>query len=1073
MAINIGTAIAYLELDATRFTTGLSAVQSSLSQYQTSFSSAMTGIGGMFTAGGTALTTGLTVPIVNFGQSSVQAARDFESAFAGVKKTIDDKRFNEFNLTWDDLAQGIKNIAYETGISAEEIAGIMEIAGQLGVELGEGGKGIIEFTRQMALMGVTTDMSAADAALSLARFMNITGTTNDEVGNLTASIVDLGNNFATQEEEIVRMATRLASAGTMAGLTSQEILALSTAMTSAGIKAEAGASSMSTVLSQLTSRVIKYGQVLDGSFEGTPEEASEVTAAMETIADVADTTAEDFYKVWTKKPIEGLTMLIKGMATAEERGDNAILQLDELGFKSIRQSNMLRALALSFENMSDAVNTSNTAWGEATAMEVEAAKRFETLDSRINMLQERWKDLKRDVAEFLIPALEKLMDVVTKLIDAWKGLSDEEKKGIVKFAEIAAAVGPVMAIFGRIMTTVGQLIPLFSMLYQWVANVGEAITLYKAGWTAMAGEASGFGKAIASVGTKLNWIVAIIALVITAIVDLWKNSQSFRDKVMAVFQQIWDFLKQLWAALKPVFDELGALWMELARSIEPIVELLVDLLGPALEGLTAIIIPIVKIVAEILVLITKIVTYAVKVLAPVIRFLVEILGGGLRVINEILSAILKLVGYGLTKLAEGIQWIVDKFTSAEDTIVGMWTQNWTFINDTLHTNTDNIVNFIQNAVDIIIALNESMWDLFWSNTQEWWEVCKKGWNDFWDNVEEIARKAGEAISSWFKNAWSEFTRWIEDKWRRFTSDIKDGLDSFVQFVKRIGTSISDTAKKVVEEISNFATQAWDSIKEGFERVKQAIIEGITNCLESLRELGTKLVEGFTNLVSQIKGHFDDIMSRIKEIGSNLVSAFKSAFDKVGEAISNVFENIKSGFISFKNKVAEVASNVGKAFIDGLLGTAKNVKEFFVNFITEAINALKEAIPKFFEVGKNIMEKLWDGIKSKWEDFKKWFTDLWNSLLDGTLFKNIGGAIKNFFVNGSHENGLSYVPFNGYVAELHKGERVLTAEENEQYSNGKTMNGGTVINFYSNEKIDEYTAAKELRRTVKDIELGLV
>ena len=74
--------------------------------------------------------------------------------------------------------------------------------------------------------------------------------------------------------------------------------------------------------------------------------------------------------------------------------------------------------------------------------------------------------------------------------------------------------------------------------------------------------------------------------------------------------------------------------------------------------------------------------------------------------------------------------------------------------------------------------------------------------------------------------------------------------------------------------------------------------------------------------------------------------------------------------------------------------------------------------------------------------------------------------------GSHRDGLSYVPYDGYVAELHKGERVLTAEENARYSSTSGGNG-TTINFYSNERIDEYTAAKELRRTMKDMELGLV
>jgi hypothetical protein len=36
------------------------------------------------------------------------------------------------------------------------------------------------------------------------------------------------------------------------------------------------------------------------------------------------------------------------------------------------------------------------------------------------------------------------------------------------------------------------------------------------------------------------------------------------------------------------------------------------------------------------------------------------------------------------------------------------------------------------------------------------------------------------------------------------------------------------------------------------------------------------------------------------------------------------------------------------------------------------------------------------------------------------------------MDGSHENGLANVPFDGYIAELHKGEAVLTARKAEQY-----------------------------------------
>ena len=44
------------------------------------------------------------------------------------------------------------------------------------------------------------------------------------------------------------------------------------------------------------------------------------------------------------------------------------------------------------------------------------------------------------------------------------------------------------------------------------------------------------------------------------------------------------------------------------------------------------------------------------------------------------------------------------------------------------------------------------------------------------------------------------------------------------------------------------------------------------------------------------------------------------------------------------------------------------------------------------------------------------------------------------VNGSHASGLNYVPFDGYIAELHKGERVLTATEARGYNNRSNNSG---------------------------------
>lgn len=807
MAVNVGTAVAYLDLNMTAFNSGLQQAQSALQTFQSqSASSAQRWMatGGMITNIGQSLTRNISVPLANLGTSSVQAARDFESAFAGVKKTIDESRFNEYSLTWDDLAQGIKQIAYETGISAEEIAGVMEIAGQLGVELGDQGKGIIEFTRQMALMGVTTNMAASDAALNLARFMNITNLTTDDVDNLTASIVDLGNNFATQEADIVNMSMRLATAGSAIGMSAQDILALSTAMSSAGIKAEAGGSSLSSVISKLEARVRRYESIMKGTFDGSQEEMQGVINDMETIARVSGVSAERFYEVWTTQPVEGLKLLTKGMAEAEERGDNMILQLDELGFAQIRQSNALRALAISFENMSGAIDTSNQAWSEATAMEIEAEKRFTTLDSRLNMLNERWKEVKREIAETLIPVLEKLMDIISKLIAWWNDLDDSQKKIIVTVGIIVAAIPPLISMLGTLITTIG---------------------LIK--------------------GLKMASGIAAVA--------------SNTEKASSIILKFGDIIQ-------------GSVYKNCGNA----------------------------------------------------ALAVQNMAGGIDVAaNTANVGGQALQGYG-GRVAE---------TTATTEVATKTTSGFAAT--------------LQNCVGILGVLG-----------------------------------GGFLAVTNFTKMWN------------------DGLDVTHGLLMTLGIAIA----------------AIGAVLLGAPAAVAAVVAAIV------------AVVAF--LVLAIKEHWDDIVEFFKKGWEKLKDLAQKAGQGIKDIFTKIFEGIKSTI---------------QGIMDAIRGFIQGVMDKVINPIIDVFKAVADKI-------SSIIDKIVQKIKN-------------------SAIGKLVGTIKGY-IDGSHKDGLAYVPFDGYIAQLHKGERVLTAEENARYSSTSGGNG-TTINFYSNERIDEYTAAKELRRTIKDMELGLV
>ena len=398
------------------------------------------GVGNAITGVGKSLAP-LSATVAAVGVAGVKAATDWESAFAGVKKTTD-----ATEEEYEQLAAVIQKMATETASSAEDIAAVAEAAGQLGISK----EHLLEFTKTMVMLGDSTNLSADEAAVALARFLNITGESTSNVDRLGAAIVDLGNNFATDEASIVAMSTRLASAGTLAGLTTTDILALSTAMSSVGIEAEAGGTAMTQTLTAIE--------------KAASDAANGSTAALDRIASVAGMSSADFAAAWERRPIEALQAFIAGLGQLDERGESATLVLDELGMSGVRQSNMLKSLALASGVLSDAIDTSSEAYQNNTALTDEASKRYQTFASQVSQLKEAFKAVAVDIGNILIPILRNLMSVLQVVLNWWNNLSDGTKNFIVQLGSFIAILSPVLIIGGKIISGVGTIMTILPKL---------------------------------------------------------------------------------------------------------------------------------------------------------------------------------------------------------------------------------------------------------------------------------------------------------------------------------------------------------------------------------------------------------------------------------------------------------------------------------------------------------------------------------------------------------------------------------------------------------------------------------
>lgn len=394
--------------------------------------------------------------------AAAESSIEFESAFTGVKKTVDG--------TPEQLAaisDEIKRMAAETGVSTTTIAGVAENAGQLGVAT----ENIASFTRTMLDLGESTNLTADEAAVAIARLTNIMGSGAAATSRLGSSLVALGNNFATTESEILEMATRLASAGKLAGMSEAQILALATAMSSVGIEAEAGGTAMTQTLNAIERAASSGGNTL------------------ETFARVAGMSAEEFTTAWRTDAAGALTAFIQGLSALSAQGGSVTAILDDLGLSGIRQSNMLRSLALASDMMTDALETSNSAWAENVALANEANAVYGNTEHRISAARESINNLGIAIGDAFGPQISGGADMVNDLAQALTDAAETAPGlvstlgsitvGITGAASAYVALKTAATAFNAIgITSLAALGPL--------AAVGAAIGLITAGVTTAA-----------------------------------------------------------------------------------------------------------------------------------------------------------------------------------------------------------------------------------------------------------------------------------------------------------------------------------------------------------------------------------------------------------------------------------------------------------------------------------------------------------------------------------------------------------------------------------------------------------
>lgn len=309
-------------------------------------------------------------------------------------------------------------------------------------------------------------------------------------------------------------------------------------------------------------------------------------------------------------------------------------------------------------------------------------------------------------------------------------------------------------------------------------------------------------------------------------------------------------------------------------------------------------------------------------------------------------------------------------------------------------------------------------------------------NKFWQSFIENGKIFLDALVQIGKALWGIFTILNKigiDKILIFLT-ILSVLSKIVQFVtviipiikvvwiviSAIGSAIAAVGGAVVAVVAAIVAviagviylviKYWDEIKAFVKAIPGFLAEfftGVWNVLSGvIGAIWQGIVDLFNWILNKITWLWDKIVGIFSTLWSVLTKIFSAIWDKVTGFFQGLWESITGLWDKVKTGFSERFTAMLNSFKDTIASIAEKIKGFFA---------------KPFE----LMSDAIAGAKEKALDFARKIPGM--KYIIGEK-ENIGTAKAT--INGSHANGLNYVPFDGYIAELHKGERVLTKDENE-------------------------------------------
>ena len=793
MAVDVGSAVGYLDLDISGFLNGLKSAQDEAGKTSTSITDKLDAVGEKLTKTGKKMTALVTTPIVGAGTAVVKTAANFESSMSKVSAisgaTGDDldaltEKAKEMGETTkfsaSESAEALQYMAmagWKTNDMVDGLEGIMNLAAASGEDLASTSDIV---TDALTAFGLKAEDSSHFADV-LASASSNANTNVSMLGESFKYVAPLAGSLGYNVEDVGVALGLMANSGIKAGQAGTSLRSAISGMISPSKDAAAwidklgismtnddgSMKSLAEVMDMLREKMAPLTQEqidLNYQMEQTPEKMmalydgwdqlteeekkyrTEVSAGIDILEAMSEEelknaaqeqlgikltkdrklTEEEYYKMAQSlgfSTLNGLSESEQAMAASSIFGERAMS-----GMLAI-----VNAAPEDYEKLTEAINSA-----DGTAKDM-ADTMNNNLNGQLTLVKSQIEGVAIKLGNILIPIIKKVVDKISEWVDWFSNLSQEQQKTILKIAAIAAAIGPLLIIIGKVITLISTVIKVAKALKTVMIAVNAVLA-----------------------ANPILLIVAAIAALIAIFVVLWNKCDWFRN---------------FWIGL----------WEEIQKTVE---------------------------------------TY--------IDFIVNFIKNAWNIIQSVWEAI-------KTAFKLYIDFIVNYFKTAISIIKAVW---------------NTITEFFKNLWNGIKAIFKAYIDFIVSYFETAWDIIKKAWSavvDFfksiWEGIKTVFNVVVDFFSGVFTNAWeavknvfSNVGNWFKEKFQDAYDKIKSVFSNIKEFFSGIWDKIKDVFSKV-------GTSIGEAFSGAFKSVVNTVFEFIENRINDF----ISAINGAIGIINKIPG----------------------------------------------------------------------------------------------------------------------------------------------------------------------------------------------------------------------------